>query len=664
MIRTRLARNETLIMIGLLILISALVYLPLIRQIGYINDDWYLMWSAGAYGPQAFTDIFSVDRPARAWVMIPAYILFGGNPLYYNLSAYVFRLISALALFWLLRMLWRQHNRFAFLASLLYLIYPGFLSQHNGIDYQSQMVSLAAALLSVAFSIRALSAGSALWKFVLIASSILLGWLYLGLVEYFIGFEFMRFACFFLLSSREHSLWRDRWAESIKRWAPNILTPLAFMAWRLFFFQSERGATDVGLQFEGLSLYPLQTIYHWSAQMIQDLFDVMVSAWVLPVSQLTGFIQAWGVVLALMVVGLILFMWNNGYHLDDTSTGFTREAILFGLLVSAAGLFPIAMVNREVAFPSFSRYSLASSVGVAISIIAIVFHIRARVLRGGILAGLFFIAMLTHHANTVKAAEESAVVRNFWWQVAWRVPQFELRTTLVGHYLAGAIEEDYFMWGPASLIYYPEKQATKDIQPGIFAAVLNKDTVTKVLARERQEFDNRKNIITYKNYRNILILSQPTLNSCVHLINGFQPEFSDREIEFILEIGSFSEIEHVLADEMPHTPPIMVFGSEPERSWCYYYEKADLARQRGDWNEVKRLGEEAFRRGLKPEDSIEWMPFLQAYAMNGDADRLTELSPLITTDSSVSRQACRLLRSMKGTSQNVGQAVDSLYCAE
>jgi predicted dehydrogenase len=49
-----------------LILISALTYLPIIFQIGYLNDDWHLMYSARAYGTKAFIGIFSVDRLARA----------------------------------------------------------------------------------------------------------------------------------------------------------------------------------------------------------------------------------------------------------------------------------------------------------------------------------------------------------------------------------------------------------------------------------------------------------------------------------------------------------------------------------------------------------------------------------------------------------------------
>ena len=95
--------NRNLMFIVLLAILSTITYLPHIRQIGYLNDDWYLMYSAHAYGSKTFIDIFSVDRPARALIMMPAYNLFGDNPLYYNLSAYIFRLISALAFFWLLQ---------------------------------------------------------------------------------------------------------------------------------------------------------------------------------------------------------------------------------------------------------------------------------------------------------------------------------------------------------------------------------------------------------------------------------------------------------------------------------------------------------------------------------------------------------------------------------
>src|SRR6185436_6486502 len=115
-------KNKSILSIILLVIVSAIAYLPLVSKFGYYYDDWYLMHSAGAQGPSVFWDIFSVDRPYRALVMIPAYTLFGANPLYYNVSAYLFRLAGGLALFWILKTLWPQQQGTTTLMALLFLV--------------------------------------------------------------------------------------------------------------------------------------------------------------------------------------------------------------------------------------------------------------------------------------------------------------------------------------------------------------------------------------------------------------------------------------------------------------------------------------------------------------------------------------------------------------
>jgi hypothetical protein len=57
-----------------------------------------------------------------------------------------------------------------------------------------------------------------------------------------------------------------------------------------------------------------------------------------------------------------------------------------------------------------------------------------------------------------------------------------------------------------------------------------------------------------------------------------------------------------------------LFGPEPPHNWCYYYEKADLARQMGDWTQVARFGDEAFAASFRPDDPSEYLPFIEAYA--------------------------------------------------
>jgi hypothetical protein len=252
-------------------------------------------------------------------------------------------------------------------------------------------------------------------------------------------------------------------------------------------------------------------------------------------------------------------------------------------------------------------------------------------------------------------------MRAFWWQVSWRVPQFVEGATLIASYPDSGIREDSFVWGPANQIYYPYRVNPNRIQVGVSAILLDHDAVVRILNRERQVF--RKHIIvdTYRNYRNFVILTQPSPSSCVQVIDGAQPEYSRYEIDPILVIGPYSEAEHILLDAEFKTPPEFLFGPEPPRGWCYYYEKASYERQRGSWEEVFKLGEQAFSKGFFPADPIEWMPFLQSYVALGDAQRLANLAPQITADPFIARQACDILRSQPLTA-DVLEVVNRDYC--
>src|SRR5688572_25478966 len=217
-----------------LIVIAALAYLPLINQIGYSHDDWYLMASARAEGADVFHDIYSVDRPLRAYVLTPAYRLFGQNVLLYNLSAWAFRVLSALLFLWMLKMLWPNRSYETLIMALLYVLYPGFLSQYNGIDYQPQIISLALAMLSLALTVHAFFEKRFTYKVVGISLSIIMGILYLGLVEYEVGFELIRFTLLFVLVGRVTFSFRERVFRTIKSWLPYSLILLGFGVWRIF----------------------------------------------------------------------------------------------------------------------------------------------------------------------------------------------------------------------------------------------------------------------------------------------------------------------------------------------------------------------------------------------------------------------------------------------
>jgi hypothetical protein len=81
-------------------------------------------------------------------------------------------------------------------------------------------------------------------------------------------------------------------------------------------------------------------------------------------------------------------------------------------------------------------------------------------------------------------------------------------------------------------------------------------------------------------------------------------------------------------------PPQHIFGSPPAPDWCYYFEKADLARQTKDWQQVASLGDQALKLarsasvdkpiGLK--EPSELLPFIEGYAHTGQWEKAIELT--------------------------------------
>jgi hypothetical protein len=662
-----LIKSELFIAIFLLVAVSAIAYLPFIAHFSYFNDDWYEMFATGTRGPLVFIDIFSVDRPARALLMIPLYILFGRNPFPYNVTAYLFRLFSGLSVLWSLRMVWPQQKRLATLAALFYLIYPGFLSQPNAIDFQSHIAGLCFATFSIALSLKAVTTKN-LWPRILITGlSIFFGLAYLSQMEYYAGYEVVRFVLLFILAGQTEKTFFTRLKRAVLWYLPFIVVPLLFFTWRLFFFHDVRKQTDISLQLGSLITSPRHTILVWTATLIQSMADVMVLAWFVPFDGAFSNLSAVDVFVSLgAALVAILIAWvslRNNPSDSSSEGGWQGENLWTGLVIVAGGLIPIIMANRGVNFSDLSRYSVISMFGAVMILVVFLDRLKNFSFQLGFVLLLIGIAVITHFSNGDSYARYADSNNMFWWQVSWRIPQMKKGTTIIVHYPAGQAGEDYTIWSPADLIYYPDSQSQKFIQPAIYAALLNHDSVEKVLSHQGVDYETRRGSIhTFSNYSNILVITQSTPYSCVRVIDGNQTELSAYEDERVMLMAPYSQIQNVIPGTQFKTPPQFPFGSEPTRSWCYYYEKASYARQVEDWQTVSDLGDQAAKLGLVPQDSIEWMPFLQAYAHFGNQAQLTKLARPMKSDPFVAAQACRILTGMQLDSSTT-DLVKSLYCA-
>jgi hypothetical protein len=101
--------------------------------------------------------------------------------------------------------------------------------------------------------------------------------------------------------------------------------------------------------------------------------------------------------------------------------------------------------------------------------------------------------------------------------------------------------------------------------------------------------------------------------------------------ELILEAVPHSNLDRIVVEsDWEVNLPVNVFGPSSEPEWCYFFEKADLARQRGDWQQVVALGEKASSISDSLHDASEGVLFIQGYAYTDQWTNAVKLSKDLT----------------------------------
>jgi hypothetical protein len=642
-----------------ILLISAVVYLPHIGSLTYYKDDWYYIYDGMIAGAKVFHEMFAIDRPARGYFFELYFLLFGPNPLPYHIGAFLWRGLSAVGALWIFNILWDRERKFAFLAALLFAIYPGYSWWISAIEYQPMIASLALQVFSIAFTLKVIQSRDKPHRIAYAIGSVLTGWIYIALVDYAIGMEAFRFLCVYLYVNRDSQLgiW-NRLLNTLKAWAWTLVIPLGFLVWRVFFFVNERKATDIGGQLGVFLNNPVSTTFNWFFQLYNSLLNLGILAWI---NQFPAFLQglrlrdiAFGLGITVIVVLLAVFaerMVKQLAESNDRDGGqdqVKKEALLLGGLGMIFGVLPVIMANRYVNITWFSHYGLPASLAAAVFLVGFIEAISLQRARALILYAVIVFASLAHYGIAVNAVTEETALQKFWWQVSWRAPALRSGVILTINYPLSSMGDDgNGAMEAANVMYFPEATGQIPVHYPLAGLTLNSNNLADILEGTLyRETGYRSHTVNY-DYGNILLISQPTLSSCVHIIDGRQPMISVYDPVNVALAAQFSKIENVIVDVEPALPPEYIFGEEPGHGWCYYFQKADLAAQLGDWDKAAFLGDEAIRLEFSPADRVEWMPFLKAYAITGNAERLAQLTKRVIGDRSVRLQACEMLTDIR-----------------
>jgi hypothetical protein len=110
------------------------------------------------------------------------------------------------------------------------------------------------------------------------------------------------------------------------------------------------------------------------------------------------------------------------------------------------------------------------------------------------------------------------------------------------------------------------------------------------------------------------------------LVLGPQNDYLPHDIPREAAIQRLTNPDLLLPNASPAVHPPLYLAKEPAHTWCYYYEKADLARQQKDWAQVVTLWKEAAGKSYSPETSYEFAPFIEAFVQLNNWDMARQLS--------------------------------------
>ena len=631
-----------------------------------------MSWIRYQLGTEAMTRYFSSNRPVWGLLYQVTTRILPQIPIYWQVFALLLRALTGILAWGTFKRIWPRRETFALIAGFFFLLYPGFNQQWGSYLYSHFFIVLNCFLASLYFMLRALDDPRRARLFTALA--LLFSALNLWMMEYFFFAELVRpFILFIALRDRETYASERRTNSSFifhlsSFYFPYLLVWLAAVLSRLFIFNNQVYSTSL--------LGDLRTDFFATLARLIQL--ILASFWTVSGAALGQVFQlpspsgdGWRV--TVMVVGVVVLVFivtqyairSMGTQVN-TYTGKQTEAqrstlnvqrvtspssfifhpSSFAILLSLAAFLTAGWPFWLIEFPPTlshptSRFTLPFMFGAVLlwtGLLELVPWARWKYF----LAGLLIALMAGRQAfwmNDYRREWDSQ--KTLFWQMTWRAPGLEPNTTVllndraflspsatgqlppvdarVFNYYAdnSLVAVLNWIYAPNNhgdrmdyLLLYPKSRIGGSLPAFEKGLPINYDFLAGTFTGDTSQV-----VAFYYSPPGCLRLLDPEIDTGNH----FMPDET-----LMREAAALSSSAWILPEETATMPK--VYGSEPPRGWCYYFERADLARQMKDWEEVVRIAGSAFALDDHPNDPVERFVFIEGYAHAGDWARAQELS--------------------------------------
>ncbi|HCR71451.1 MAG TPA: hypothetical protein DIW23_08420, partial [Anaerolineae bacterium] len=598
--------------------ITLIAYGLLLPFTGFYWDDLPFAWIAKFLGSAEFVPAFLPFRPFLGPIFYFTTSLIPPVPLYWQIFALVIRFLLGISAWWMFTQIFPNKKNIAFIATLLILIFPGYSQHWVALTHINQeLIPFIFYLLSFGYTFKALRTQ----KITDTIIALLLQICGIFPTEYFFGIEGLRFLFLFFFF-QENFL--NRLKKSLKIFLPYLLIWFLNAAWLFYYYRfGPYNSYEVtATQSPNLVFFLTQALdaiwktgfYIWIQSLVLTFSTIPAPASILTLG-----------LVALSFIILIPYLIRH-IPTEDSGESNSFSLIIIGLIGILLGRLPSLAANLPLTLQSsYDRFMISMMIGGSLFVIGIVELIfknqKTKVI---IFSGLIALGIGQQFFNANIFRRDWQKQGEIYWQMAWRMPALEPNTVLLTHQMPIDYETDLSFTAPINWMYAPDYKRSSPVDTRSNLSYIFLYTEKRIggptlpaLEKDIEIFYPYRTVDFRSSTSNAVVIFMPQ-NGCLRVLdpNRGDAEIYSREPNVLTDAIHLSDLSRIIPN--PQTPAVPPFFPEPEHGWCYYFAKAELAQQQGDYQQVASLGNEAIGLKFSPEDPTEWLVFIEGFALIGD----------------------------------------------
>ena len=619
-----------------LLILSILSFGLLIPTLGFYWDDWEGILVSDQFPLSEFWLYFKGNRPLAAWTHIVLTHILGVKPLNWHIYTLIIRWLTVCLMWVSLAKIFSAHKKLLTFSAFLFTIYPIFIQQPISVAYHQHWTAFALYFVSILTMILALQKKKYYWIFT--AISLISLFLDLSILEYTLGLELLRPFFIWRICKEKENKKNKLAGIVILKWLPYLLLFGGLLYWRFSYTLQTSIDPNRPTLLLGLLSSPIKTVIDLAQMIVQDMVFIFVSSWYKTLSpNLIQLRQPFNILswaLTILVALLCFYyLYNLKFKTDETATNdkaSNTQILLTGILASLFGSLPIWSTYRQASGEGMfvDRFAMVSMFGASIVIVYfLLWLIRDKKKSLLILVILVGISSGMHLRNSNDYRWSWIKQKRIYWQLYWRAPYIEPKTSIMSFEQLVPFVSPTFSFN----LIYGQPDGNQTFPYWYFPLDQFQNDLNGIVDGKPIEASHREFNYSAFSKDTLIVMYEPPFTNCLWVLdkeNIDEPYLAELTKQS-LSISNFDRIKPKA--EFANLPSKHIFGKEDQDNWCYFYEKAELAKQNSDWDTIIELGNAAIETGYSPQSlesnsPHEWKPFIEGFAYTDDIEKAKELT--------------------------------------